>query len=191
MTTAREKIIEACAQAAHHVNKAYCEAIGDMSQPTWELAPEWQKTSALKGVEGVLAGNTPEQSHESWLTEKKETGWKYGLVKNPETKEHPCFVPYAELPPEQRMKDDLYVTTVRAVARGFGIEIKGNNEVAQDPHANTLVAKQREIERLEDTITELEEQLKGAKQRADDAEKRERLVRSSLTAPLVRPGPRG
>jgi RyR domain len=113
-------ILEACAQAAHEVNRAYCIALGDMSQPSWEDAPDWQKSSARNGVNGVLAGNTPEQSHESWLEEKRATGWRFGPVKNPETREHPCFVPYAELPPAQRSKDHLFVSTVREMARALG-----------------------------------------------------------------------
>ncbi len=110
----------ACAMAAHEVNRAYCIALGDNSQPPWGEAPEWQRTSALKGVLGALNGATPEQSHEGWLAEKAATGWKYGPVKDPEKKEHPCFVPYTELPPEQREKDALYLATVRAVARALG-----------------------------------------------------------------------
>lgn len=108
--------IEACARAAHEANRAYCLAIGDTSQPSWDDAPDWQRTSAINGVRGVLGGNTPEQSHESWLKEKADTGWKYGPVKDPDKKEHPCFVPYAELPPEQRAKDDVYVAVVKAMA---------------------------------------------------------------------------
>lgn len=115
-------IILACARAAHEVNRAYCIALGDGSQPSWEEAPDWQRSSALQGVQGALNGATPEQSHESWLAEKYATGWKYGPVKDPEKKEHPCFVPYAELPPEQRQKDLLFVTTVRAMAAA----LKGN-----------------------------------------------------------------
>lgn len=107
--------IEACARAAHEANRAYCLALGDTSQPAWEDAPEWQRSSARNGVRGALAGSTPEQSHESWLAEKAATGWKYGPVKNPEGKEHPCFVPYAELPPAQRAKDSIFTTVVRAV----------------------------------------------------------------------------
>ena len=110
-----EKTIEACARAAHEMNRVYCIATGDDSQPSWEDAPEWQKTSARNGVQGVLAGNTPEQSHESWLREKVETGWKRGPIKNPSIREHPCMVPYGDLPPVQRAKDQLYVTTVKAV----------------------------------------------------------------------------
>lgn len=107
-----DKKIEACARAAHEVNRAYCIAIGDTSQPSWDEAPDWQKSSARKGVVGVLQGNTPEQSHESWLKEKAETGWSYGPVKDPEKKEHPCFVEYDALPPTQKVKDELFVTTV-------------------------------------------------------------------------------
>lgn len=108
--------IEAMARAAHEVNRAYCIALGDISHVSWDQAPDWQKDSARKGVLGILAGNTPEQSHESWLAEKAATGWKYGPRKNPETKEHPCMRPYADLPPEQRLKDHLFHETVWTMA---------------------------------------------------------------------------
>ncbi len=112
-------VIEACARAAHEVNRAYCLALGDTSQPPWESAPDWQKSSAMKGVAGALAGNTPEQSHQCWLEEKAATGWKFGPVKDPEKKEHPCMVPYAELPADQRVKDELFLATVRAMSAAF------------------------------------------------------------------------
>jgi hypothetical protein len=108
--------ITAIAAATHMANRAYCIALGDNSQATWQEAPDWQRSSAINGVRGALAGNTPEQSHESWLAEKAATGWKFGPVKNAETKEHPCFVPYAELPPEQQLKDHIFTTTARAMA---------------------------------------------------------------------------
>jgi hypothetical protein len=110
----REVVLRA-AKTAHEVNRAYCAGLGDTSQVAWEDAPEWQRLSAVKGVGGVLAGNTPEQSHESWLTEKRNAGWKYGPVKDVEKKEHPCFVPYHELPSSQRIKDILFVNSVRGV----------------------------------------------------------------------------
>ena len=112
-------VVEACARAAHEVNRAYCLALGDASQPSWEDAPDWQKSSARNGVSGALAGNTSEQSHESWLAEKAATGWKYGPVKDPEKKEHPCFVPYAQLPTAQQGKDYLFTSTVREMAKAL------------------------------------------------------------------------
>lgn len=112
-----EIVIENAARAAHEANRILCLALGDKSQPKWEDAPEWQKSSAVSGVKMIVTNpeTTPEQSHEGWLKVKKEDGWKYGPVKNPETKEHPCFVPYNELPPEQRLKDEMFGMVVRAV----------------------------------------------------------------------------
>lgn len=112
--------IKAAARAAHEANRAYCIAIGDNSQVAWDDAPEWQRSSAINGVLGVIAGNGPEQSHEGWLAEKTATGWKYGPVKNATTKEHPCFVPYAALSAEQKAKDKVFVAVVRAVLGALG-----------------------------------------------------------------------
>lgn len=112
-----DQVIVNAARAAHEANRVLCLSLGDNSQPVWADAPEWQKSSAIKGVEMIVSSpsTTPEQSHEGWLAEKAATGWKYGPVKNPETREHPCFVPYAELPESQRLKDDLFGAVVRAV----------------------------------------------------------------------------
>jgi hypothetical protein len=105
--------IELIAKVAHNVNKAYCESIGDMSQPTWENAPDWQKTSAINGVQFHLENDrTPEESHESWLKQKLEEGWVYGKEKNPELKTHPCIKRYKELPKVQRSKDSLFKSVV-------------------------------------------------------------------------------
>ncbi len=112
--------IEACARAAHEVNRAYCLAIGDDSQPPWDQAPDWQKTSARNGVQGVYDGNDPMESHASWLAEKIATGWKHGSVKDPEKKEHPCMVAYGDLPEAQRKKDRLFIDTVLAMLVALG-----------------------------------------------------------------------
>ncbi len=111
MSTTDNDLVEACARHAHEINRAYCLAIGDTSQPTWDDAPEWQRSSAHNGVRGALAGNTPEQSHEGWSLEKVTAGWVHGPVKDPDATPptHPCLVPYAELPPAQRVKDHLFL----------------------------------------------------------------------------------
>lgn len=109
-------IVEAAAQACHEVNRAYCLALGDYSQLPWETAPSWQKASAVDGVKGALGGNTPEQQHDQWCADKVREGWVHGPVKDAEKKTHPCLLPYSQLPPEQKAKDHLFVTTARAVA---------------------------------------------------------------------------
>ena len=108
---------EQIAKVAHEVNRAYCEALGDSSQTAWENAPQWQKDSAINGVE--FHRNNPkagaEHSHNEWLEEKRCTGWKYGKIKNEIKKEHPCFVPYNELPVEQQAKDYIFRGIVHAL----------------------------------------------------------------------------
>ena len=107
----------AIAMVCHETNRAYCKAIGDDSQPPWETAPAWQTQSAVKGVLFHLEHPeaTASASHESWLAEKEATGWKYGPKKDPELKEHPCFVPFDQLPPEQQAKDKLFKAVVDAL----------------------------------------------------------------------------
>lgn len=117
-----EKVIAKIARLAHQLNKEYCETfMDDHSQPEWEDAPEWQKESAVAGVKNILVNPecTPEDSHKSWYDFKKKNGWKFGPVKDAEKKEHPCMVPYSELPEGQKVKDALYSNTVKILLRSF------------------------------------------------------------------------
>lgn len=108
----------------HEANRAYCLTLGDGSQAAWDEAPDWQRKSAITGVEFHLktlrSGSEPQPSasHDSWLAEKRRDGWKFGTVKNPETKEHPCFVPYEQLPAEQKLKDFIFCAVVKAFYAG-------------------------------------------------------------------------
>lgn len=109
--------VQEIARVAHELNKAYCESIGDNSQPDWDNAPEWQKSSAVNGVEFHINNPeaSPSSSHESWMKQKTEEGWKYGPVKDADKKEHPCYVPYEELPVEQKAKDYIFRQTIHSL----------------------------------------------------------------------------
>jgi len=103
------------AKVCHEVNAAYCRSIGDESQPSWRGAPNWQRDSAVMGVKFHLANPNalPSHSHESWLAQKTAEGWKYGPVKDADKKEHPCYVPYDELPVSQKSKDYIFSEIVK------------------------------------------------------------------------------
>lgn len=108
--------LDSIARVCHEVNRAYCQALGDDTQPTWEGAPEWQRASARMGVDLHLAGDFgPEASHLSWMQQKLDEGWRWGPTKNPDAKEHPCMVPFAELPREQQAKDFIFRAVVHAL----------------------------------------------------------------------------
>jgi len=108
--------IQQVARVAHEVNRAYCAALGDLSQPAWEDAPEWQQKSAFNGVVLHASGDHgPEASHAAWMAEKLADGWGYGPVKDAQAKTHPCIVPFNDLPREQQAKDYIF----RAVVLGM------------------------------------------------------------------------
>lgn len=129
----QQKIVEASAHAAHEANRAYCIALGDLSQPLWDHAPEWQRESAMKGAEGALRGNSPVDSHALWMEVKIADGWTYGERKDPGAKKHPCLVPYEELPAEQKMKDEIFVGVVRSVAYALGWHPEDHVHFENDP----------------------------------------------------------
>jgi hypothetical protein len=109
---------EQIAKVAHEVNRAYCESLGDVSQPCWEEAPDWQRLSAINGVVFHRANPNAgaEHSHNEWLKEKEASGWKLGPVKCSVKKEHPCFMSYELLPPDQKAKDFIFRGVVNALA---------------------------------------------------------------------------
>lgn len=106
------------ARIAHETNRALCTAFGDHSQVAWEDAPDWQRESALAGVDLHLDNPSagPQAGHEAWMAHKLADGWTYGPVKDPETKKHPCLVPFDHLPPEQQAKDYVFRAVVLALA---------------------------------------------------------------------------
>jgi len=123
------------AKLCHEVNRAYCLALGDDSHLPWDSAPEWQRDSAVKGVQFHLANDnaTPEESHNNWLKGKINDGWVYGPAKDPINKEHPCILAYHMLPAEQRAKDYIFSAIVRSVraidAERLGDGVAGTRSV--------------------------------------------------------------
>ena len=112
-----EAIVVAIAEVCHEANKAWCEANGDMSQVAWEISPEWQRNSAILGVQFHIdhPNSKPEDSHRSWCKQKVKDGWVYGKEKDPDKKTHPCLVLFDKLPEVQQKKDKLFLTIVRAL----------------------------------------------------------------------------
>lgn len=110
--------VEQIAMIAHEANRVL-QIIQD--DPTIPVSDRWlhigaeAQSSLREGVRGVLGGNTPEQSHQSWTDFKVENGWTLGPVKDEDKKEHPLLVPYDELPESQQVKDALFVAIVNAL----------------------------------------------------------------------------
>jgi len=106
------------AQMCHEVNRVWCELNGDDSQKSWVEAEDWQRESALAGVQYRLENpNAPDScQHDQWVADKVAAGWTYGEVKDAAAKTHPCLVSFDLLPPEQQAKDKLFAAVVKALS---------------------------------------------------------------------------
>lgn len=102
-------LVAEIASVCHEANRAICEAAGDHSQKSWRDAEQWQRDSAIKGVEFALSNPdaSPDAQHNAWLLDKLNDGWVWGPEKNAAVKIHPCIVAYEELPFEQKVKDHV------------------------------------------------------------------------------------
>lgn len=116
-TIDEDEAVHRIAETAHEVNRAYCRSIGEEDQPSWKDAEAWRRESCINGVWAIVAhpDTTPEQSHNNWVNQKLQDGWAWGPSKDPEKKEHPCMVPYSQLPEEQKVKDALFTAVVKSL----------------------------------------------------------------------------
>lgn len=108
---------EDIARISHNVNRAYLITLGDLSQPDWEHAPQWQKDSAIACVRFRLRNRhaRPADIHEFWRVGKLRDRWTYGPVENIDKKEHPCMAPFHQLSHEQQARYRLFHEVVSSL----------------------------------------------------------------------------
>jgi hypothetical protein len=113
---AKSKVV-GIAMVCHEANKAWCKANGDETQKDWVAAEQWQRESAIKGVEFKLANPKAgkDAQHNAWMEDKINDGWVFGEVKDAKKKTHPCLVPFELLPDFQQKKDALFCAIVDAL----------------------------------------------------------------------------
>lgn len=78
------------------------------------LAPEILELAEL------LAKNT----HEIWSKERMAQGWRYGPARRDDVKEHPCLVPYEQLPESEKVYDRNTALEALKVITAMGYEIR-------------------------------------------------------------------
>jgi len=56
--------------------------------------------------------------HEVWAQKRIAEGWKYGAQRNDKRKEHPCLVPYSDLPESEKEYDrNTAMETLRVIEK--------------------------------------------------------------------------
>ena len=75
-----------------------------------------------------LAERMAENVHDVWAATRIAQGWTYGPERDDANKKHPCLIPYADLPEEEKVYDrNTSLETLRFIlAEGFIINKKAN-----------------------------------------------------------------
>lgn len=83
-------------------------------------------TSAIKVDSRVLklVELLAEHAHDTWAEQRIREGWVYGKERCDKSRRHPCLIPYANLPDNEKQYDrNAAVGTIKAIlALGFRIE---------------------------------------------------------------------
>jgi ryanodine receptor 2 len=71
-----------------------------------------------------LTERLAEHTHDVWSVQRLADGWRLGPARDDAKKEHPCLVPYAELPESEKEYDrNTALETLKAIiALGYRIE---------------------------------------------------------------------
>lgn len=71
-----------------------------------------------------LTERLAEHNHDVWARQRLAEGWRFGPTRHDDRKEHPCLVPYARLPEEEKQYDrNTALEALKAIlALGYRIE---------------------------------------------------------------------
>jgi ryanodine receptor 2 len=90
---------------------------------TYRPAPIDTKNVSLPADLVSLRERLSENAHDLWATQRMADGWVWGPQRNDGQKQHPCLVPYDELPESEKEYDRLLaIETLKTIlALGFRI----------------------------------------------------------------------
>ena len=100
-------------------------------------------TSSIELSKGILklTETLAKNVHDTWAKERIAAGWSYGPKRDDEQKQHPCIVPYEELPESEKECDrNAAVETLKSIT-ALGYRIKGYKELPSYSSSSTLSGK--------------------------------------------------
>jgi RyR domain len=71
-----------------------------------------------------LTEQLAENAHDVWARQRLADGWTWGAKRDDKGKQHPCLIPYADLPDSEKQYDrQAAMETIKAmIALGYRIE---------------------------------------------------------------------
>ena len=74
-----------------------------------------------------LSERIAENVHEVWAASRMSEGWTYGKERNDALKQHPCLIPYDELPETEKDYDRNTAMQTLKLIQKLGYTIKKEN----------------------------------------------------------------
>ena len=81
------------------------------------------KKIELDEMLGDLCESLAENAHDNWALQRMGEHWIYGPVRDDVKKEHPCLVPYADLPESEKEYDRLMVRETLKTIYSLGYKV--------------------------------------------------------------------
>jgi hypothetical protein len=91
----------------------------------YEPAPLDTSSITLSPELQALTERLAENAHDLWAAQRLAEGWTYGRRRDDAKKQHPCLVPYAELPDSEKEYDRLAALGTLKAILALGYRIVG------------------------------------------------------------------
>lgn len=95
-----------------HATQLDCPVVPD----AWEEREPEFREQFIELIGDLCSGKRKfqdyEEAHDSWVDKYFELGWAFGEVYDRENKIHPDLVPYNDLDPKEKVKDEVFVRLV-------------------------------------------------------------------------------
>ena len=89
------------------------------NEPDWNISFDDETTEnknmLYEFIQNIIKNPdiTGEKIHNDWANYKIKNGWKYGRQTDRKNKIHNCLIPFDELTPLQKLKDDVIITIIK------------------------------------------------------------------------------
>jgi class 3 adenylate cyclase len=108
-----------------HANRVQ---VADIPNKLYELGYELAPSHGFAPSEIKITSHQLEElairEHDRWLAERTRQGWSYGPVRDNARKQHPCLIPWADLPEGEKQKDRDTVINLPELIEKAGFRVR-------------------------------------------------------------------
>lgn len=122
--------------------------------------PKPLDTSGVELPEDIikLSEQLARNTHENWARQRLADGWRYGTERNDARKEHPCLVPYEDLPESEKLYDrTTALETLKAIiSLGYQFQLPGSQGAHAGGFSKDSQATQETLLRSLQNLSEMD-----------------------------------